>query len=277
MPTIEFRGSREDIRGIVRVLAAMLAGDRADTFGIAEGFKLSLGFAALSDIKAAFIQKAAGGTDEMGIGWPPLSPRTIANRRVGAGDKGLGKNITRRPGQSTLEAAQQALLVRKWERIRKRETKRALVRYQFSGLDEKEALRRARIVGSIKAGQEVGATKVEILGGRKVEILRDTGRLLNSLSPGILGGSGNLTTYSKPPQDGGEDQIFEVPAGEVIVGTNTIYAGTHQHGSEHIPQRKILPDVETPVPSIWWDRWISVGTQALAIGVGVLFRRGRLQ
>jgi hypothetical protein len=274
MPTtIEFRGSRDDVRGIVNELAAMLAGKRADTFGIAEGFQLSLGFAALSDIKAAFIQKAAGGTDEMGIGWPSLSPKTIANRRVGAGDKGLGKKITRRPGQSTLEAAQQALLVRKWERIRKRETKRALVRFQISGLDEKEALRRARIVGSIKAGKEIGATKVEILGGRKVEILRDTGRLLNSLSPGILGGSGNLTSYSKPSQDGGEDQIFEVPAGEVIVGTNTVYAGTHQHGRQHIPQRKILPDDETPVPPIWWDRWLAIAVQGLAVGAAILFQR----
>ena len=257
--TIEFRGSRTEVRNIVRSLTAVLAGQRTDSLGIAKGFKLSLGFAALSDIKAAFLTKAAGGTDEMGIGWPELAPQTIANRRVGPRDRKQDKRIA------------------EYERIRKRETDRALTRFLISGLDDAEALRRARIVGAIRAGQQLGATKVKILGGRQVEILRDTGRLLNSLSPGLLSGSGTSLNYNKPPEEGGEDQIFELPSGEIIVGTNTIYASTHQHGTEHIPQRKMLPDNETPVPPVWWDRWLNVALQSLIVGVELLFRRGSIR
>ena len=259
MPTIRFKGTRADVTRTALFLARMLSGKAADTFGIAESFQLTLGFAALSDIKDAYLAKAAGGRDEMGIKWPPLDPKTIANRRVGARD---------------LRNAE----VKRYTTIRKRETRKAMGRFMASGLDDREAMRRARFVGTIKANKEVGKTKVEILGSRRVEILRDIGRLLTSLSPGILSGSGNLTRYSPPNGDGGEKQIFETLPGQLIVGTNVIYASTHQHGdqSRNIPQRKILPDDTTPVPTVWWDRWLRIANQSLALSAALLFRRGAL-
>ena len=257
MATVYFRGTRADITRIALQLAAVLAGRAPDTQGVARGFMLTLGFAALTDIKEAYLVKAAGGTDEMGIRWPPLSPETIAARRVGPRDK----------------KSSEAIKVR--ERIRKRETTKALKRFRLS-LPEPEAQRRAKIVGGLKATRETGRTKVVTLGGREVEILRDTGVLLNSLSPGRLTGSGGSVSYSPPSGEGGSEQIFQLGAGEVIVGSNVIYFRTHQRGdkSRNIPQRKVLPDDETPVPAIWWTRWTALANKGLVVGAELLYRRG---
>ena len=225
-----------------RSLSSILRGT-GDTLGIGQGFKSAIGFAALSDIKDAYITKARGGTDEMGIKWAPLKPATIANRRI---------------GQPRGEAA---TAIRERQKIQKRETRKALARFRLR-LPEGEARRRAAIVGGIKATQITGKTKVETLGGRSVEILRDTGVLLNSLSPGELSAS----RYTKPSDEGGSEQIFDV-SGDIVVGTNVVYAGPHQHGTQHIPARPFLPDEDHPVPQSWWDRWLAAGVQALAAGL----------
>lgn len=255
MATVRFRGTRADVTRLALQLAAVLAGRAPDTQGVARGFGLTLGFAALSDIKDAFVVKAAGGSDEMGIRWPPLAPETIARRRVGPRDK------------------KSSALVQIRERIRKRETTKALKRFRLS-LPEAEAQRRAKIVGGLKATRETGVTKTVTLGGRSVEILRDTGALLNSLSPGRLTGSGSSVGYTPPGGEGGSEQIFQLGAGEVIVGTNVIYASTHQHGDarRNIPARPFLPDETHAVPSVWWDRWLRAGNQALVVGAEILYR-----
>jgi hypothetical protein len=229
---LRFRGTRAELLEKIRQLP-----ERAS-----EPMRQAIGLAALSEIKDAFVVKATGGTDEMGIQWKPLAPSTIAARRVGPRDR------------------EQSQLIRDRERIRKRETKKALSRFQLS-LPEREALRRARIVGGLKATRETGKTKLETLGGRQVEILRDTGVLLNSLSPGTLEGE----QYTKPEGEGGEEQIFELGDGYIAVGTNVAYAGPHQHGTKHIPARPFLPDEDHPVPQIWWDRWLGVAVKVLAI------------
>lgn len=251
MATVYFHGTRRDISRIAQTLAAVLAGRAADTHRIARGFQLVLGFSALSDIKSAFVTKSRGGTDEMGITWEPLKPATIANRRVGPRD--------------LLNAA-----IKEREKIRKRETDKAFRRLQLS-LPEREAKRRAAIVGGLKATKETGRTKLQTLGSRDVEILRDTGVLLNSLSPGTLNGD----QYSPPAGEGGKEQIFETPAGQVIVGTNVPYARTHQKGdaSRNIPARPFLPDDSHPVPQIWWDRWARNANKALVASAELLYRR----
>lgn len=276
MPEIRFVGSRAQVTEIANQLAAIMAGREVDTYGISNGFLLSLGFGALSDIRQAFIDKAAGRTGEDRVKWEPLSPQTIANRRVGRADQGYGKRVTRNPGQSSLEAAQQALLIRRRVQIVNRETKKALNRFRASGLTEGEALRRARIVGQLKATQLTGKTKVETLGHRQVEILRDTGVLLNSLSPGLFSLQGGFGTYTKPAGDGGDEQIFRVEPGAVIVGTTVAYASAHQRGNKAkgLPARKILPDKSLPVPDIWWERWSGIAVVALAAAAVVLFQRG---
>ena len=252
MTQVVFRGKRSDLMSAVRQLGAVLAGRQSDPDQLARGFFSALGFAALSDIKDAYITKADGGTDEMGIKWPPLKPATIAARRVGPRD---------------LEQA----AIRTRETIRKRETSRALRRFQLSGLSDGEARRRAAIVGGLAATRQTGRTKVQTLGNRQVEILRDRGLLFNSLSPGEFTG----TDYQKPTGEGGENQIFEMRPGEIVVGTNDVKASTHQHGRGNIPARPFLPSDEYPVPDVWWSRWLGVAIGALVNVVAAQVRRGR--
>ena len=236
MASVTFRGSRADLSKLLNSLPGILSGNDADKGWIGEGFRSAIGYAALTDIKESFIMKARGGTDAMGIQWPPLSPRTIANRRVGP--------------RASAEA-------RLRKRIQKAETQRAYARLRHS-LPEGEARRRAAIAGGVRATNIMGRTKVEVLGGREVEILRDTGILLNSLSPGEL----IEGRYAEPSIEGGSQQKFEVNPGEVAVGTNVLYASTHQDGWKHIPRRQFLPDEDNPVPQSWWDRWRDVAVSA---------------
>ncbi len=242
-----YRGSRQELREIINRLPAIVAGTKPDERGVGESFRNALGFAVLGSVKESFVLKSRGGTDEMGIKWPPLSPATIANRRVGP-----------RAGKEARER----------ERIKKREAKKALRRYRMS-LPEKEAQRRAAIVGGLKARHIMGKTKLEILGRRDVEILRDTGVLLNSLTPGDL----QEGRYIPPTQEGSENQVFETISNEVVVGTNVAYAGVHRDGSrkKNIPARPFLPNEDYPVPETWWSRWLQIANNTLAVIARRLF------
>lgn len=81
------------------------------------------------------------------------------------------------------------------------------------------------------------AKKTAALSFSPVEILRDTGRLLGSLSPGLV---------TNP------DQRFEVGPGSVTLGSNVTVEGgwnlsrIHHNGTATIPARPLWPD---------WDRW----------------------
>ena len=83
---VTFRGSSNEARALAHELARSI-GNATDPAGAGQAFLTALGWAALSDVKNAFITKARGGTDEMGIKWPPLKPETIARRRVGPKDR----------------------------------------------------------------------------------------------------------------------------------------------------------------------------------------------
>ncbi|HYH65745.1 MAG TPA: hypothetical protein VD866_13695 [Urbifossiella sp.] len=87
---------------------------------------------------------------------------------------------------------------------------------------ESAALKKRR-----KAGEKL--TALGYYGSRVVDVLRDTARLLRSLTPGTDGRAFN------------PDQIVRTPPGEVIVGTNVPYAGAHQNGTKYIPARPFLP------------------------------------
>ncbi|MGH8743510.1 MAG: hypothetical protein ACREUY_04450, partial [Burkholderiales bacterium] len=132
-----------------------------------------------------------------------------------------------------------------------------------------EARARAAQVAWTTLKNEGAKTLLSVYGHRTVEILRDTGILLNSLSPGRL----SKDTYSKPSGDGGEQQIFETIANGVIVGTNVPYAASHNYGdqSRGIPKRQFLP--KEP-PRVWVERWLDVANKALASAARIAFRVG---
>lgn len=83
--------------------------------------------------------------------------------------------------------------------------------------------------------REGATTLLAKYGGRSVEILRDTGLLLNSLSPGVASA----------------DQIFRLAPGTVIIGTNRKGALFHHMGIPgRLPQRRLWPD-----PKRWPKSW----------------------
>jgi hypothetical protein len=259
-----FRGTRKEAKAFISRIKSALVGNQRDETGIARACFIAIGFAALSDIKADFVRKSRGGTGEDGVKWKPLSKKTLAySRRFGPGEKtalkqaaGLNRGHRFAPvGTGLLSAAQLA----SW--------KRHYVS-NLSWLQKKHSLGEAKRIAAAIAWNRVkaegGQTKLEVFGNRPHEILRDTGVLLNSLSPGQIGGSGSA--YSKPTGDGGPDQIFTVLGNGVIVGSNVKYAAVHQDGSQkkNIPARPFLPK---RTPQLWQNKWLKTLERALADGL----------
>jgi len=91
-----------------------------------------------------------------------------------------------------------------------------------------------------------------------VEILRDTSRLLRSLTPGVDG---------RPV---GPDQVVQTPPGRVIVGTNVKYAKWHQEGTSRMPARPIFP---AAIPPAWWPAITAAGARGLLAAVAILVER----
>lgn len=265
--TVHFRGSRAQAVQIARDLAAILTGKRADTLGLAKGVFLAVGFAALSDIKDDFVRKADGQRGEDGVQWAPLSREYLAyQRRFGPGEKGrlkaaAGVGKSQRFGvggnKGLLTKAQQ----KRWNQI----FASRLARFLLSMGDAEAKVRAAQIAwATIK--REGARTTLEVFGSRKVQIQRDTGVLLNSLSPGELSGGAQSVVYTKPGDEGGEQQIMETIANGVIVGTNVPYA-------EHCQkQRPFLPTGDAP--QAWKERWSEAAADALQAAARLAYEQG---
>lgn len=265
--TIHTRARRHDIRRMVAMLPLMFSGRAPDDFGIVQGFKLRLAVAFWSKVKEAFIEKSRGGTDETGDSWPPLSREYLAyQRRFGPGEKaalksahGLGKGNRHAPGgkDGLLTKAQ----VEEWRRIFAR---------NFAWLGKRHSEKDAKAQAAKIAWQTIkrqGAkTKLEVYGTRQVDILRDTGVLFNSLSPGLLNESGPQASYAPP-----EGQTIETGPGDLIVGTSVRYAAAHQYG-RRVPQRRILPEPDR-IPAAWLEDFAEQASEGFAAAVYEFARR----
>lgn len=240
---VKFKGSRSAAKQIVQSVVNSLLGKDPQYKPLADSVLTAVGVAALSDIKNDFVRKSHGETGQDGVTWAPLKPATIAARRLGAADK------------------KDAVIGARWKIVQK-EYKKLYQKYRL-GLPPELASIKARRVAEMRATYQTGMSKTEAYGSRQVDILRDTGVLLNSLTPGKVGASG---TYSKPSKEGGDEQIFLIDNGAVSIGTTVHYAATHQFGDpdRRIPARPFLP---RHVPAVWLDEWSLVGRDALAAAI----------
>lgn len=241
--TVHYRGTRPEAEEAARQLGAMLAGTVPDPQGFARGIQLRAGVALLSEVQRDFLVKSRGGTGRDGIKWAPLKPETIARRRTTRAErKGLGIGKGRRP---SLSPAQDA----RWRAIYRRTLQAALV-----DLAPKEAKARAAAIAWATLKKEGAKTKLELLGSRVVDIGRDTGRMLRSLTPGV---------EDRPAKEA--EQVFEVEPGAVIVGSNVPYFGRFNEA------RPVWP-ADGSIPAAWWpgiDRAILSGyAEALARMLG---------
>ena len=270
MVDIAFRGSAEDARRAIKEVIDRFTGKSPDQGGMARSVFLALGFQALSDISEAFITKSKGGTDEAGISWPALSKEYLAyQRRFGPGEKtalkqaaGLGRQHSRGIGgnRGLLTAQQQ----KRWRKLFAGNLTWLAARYDIGTA---KGIAAAMAWNQIKA--EGAKTMLEVFGNRKVDILRDTGVLFNSISPGHFDGN----NYEKPTGPGGEHQVFTTLTDGVIVGTNVPYAGAHDNPKRAgYPKREIFPK---RIPAVWMQRLADIGIAAVAICMRQSLSEGR--
>lgn len=219
---IHVRGTRRDVRRIINQAAAAASGKSSQAQEIVEGMQTRIGMVALGHIRDAFVTKARGGTDESGLSWPPLKRSTIAYSRRHPGVPKSNIRAAFRPSWMLTDKQRN----RWWEVYR-----RCLA--STRGDTGKSAQ-----IAWATVKREGATTLLEKYGDTQVEILRDTGLLLNSLSPGVSPGSV-------------ENQVFRLAPGEIIIGTNRKWAGTHHHGTARIPQRRLWPSPEN-WPESWW-------------------------
>lgn len=194
-----------------------------------------LGRTILHRVSAAFVTKSRGGTDEAGDRWEPLSPKTVA---YGRGDRTKGSSSDR-PSQA-LTAAQR---VRWWQVYRQQKAR-------FGG----DKGRAARFAWTVVKG--MGAvTLFDKYSKRHVEILRDTGGLLDSLTPGKSSACSVFRTYP----------------GEVVVGTVRVGAAAHHAGVPgRLPQRRLWPEPKKWPGSWWRDLQLVAVRGALDVAVSLV-------
>lgn len=224
MVTVRLKMSRSQLIERVYALPGILSG-RSDNPEIARGFALRLATTAMGFIKPAYVAKARGGVDEAGEKWQPLAFSTIKRRMM----KGNNRKITDRAKKAEREAKHAEQVMNEAPTFRKG----LMAEAKLHGAKQK----RARAL--TKYAQAVAS----------IEILRDTGRLFNSLSPGYTG-------QMMP------DGSLEVRPGMVTFGTNVKYAIFHhsdeprklgKNGKPKLPQRRLWPK-PSKWPAHWWNQ-----------------------
>jgi hypothetical protein len=242
---ITYRGSREQLLRILRELPATLAGDVPDHADIVRGVQLRVGVAALSQVQQDFLTLSRGGTARWGMVWKPLSRKYLAySRRVSRQEKkALG--VVGRRVRGLLTPQQD----RRWRQIYV--TRLARLRLH---MDEREAQATAARIAWATVKREGARTKLEVYGNRKVDIGRDTGRMLRSLSPGV---------GDRP--SGAAEQVFETPPGRVIVGTNVPYFPRFHR------DRPVWP-ADGSIPDAWWPAIRAAAARGIVVALERLGR-----
>lgn len=246
---------------MLRALPAAISGTGPDIGNIGHGFRMRLAVGFFSTIKQAFVVKARGGTDEAGDSWQPLSQRYLAYKRpvTGRQPPRAGKKA---PGGKDGFMSDKDLA--QWRKD---------YRQALAWLAVKEPLETAKPKAAAiawKKAKEAGVkTKLNEFGKRtNVEILRDRGLLLNSLSPGQMAGE----SYSA--QAG---QVVREEPGALVVGSNLVVADYH-HGPRRklkgrgaVPQRRLWPE-PSRFPSMWWEDWLDTGRSGLQRALALIVR-----
>ncbi len=223
--TVYVRGQTpEALKQKIALIPAILGGLNGQANSVRDALLVRVGLVLLMLIKEAFIVKARGGTDAAGIQWKPLSKSYVAYGRRHPSLPPASQR--KRPGH-LLTDKQTDLW---WETYR-----RNLARFaRREGI--KSAKGHAAAIAWAVVKKAGGKTILGTYGDAPTEIGRDTGRLLNSLSPGIAGPSGDA------------DQIFRTEPNAVAVGTNVAYAAAFH------ARRPLWKENGDEWPREWWDQ-----------------------
>lgn len=254
MPTISYRGKPGDVSERMRDLALALAGKGPDAWGVVQALQLRVAVRLLQLIQDDFERKAQGQTGEDGIKWAPLARATIAGRRIGPGElKRVG--ITGKRERGFLTPAENA----RWRKLFSRRKWLLFVKF---GMDEGAASAAAAKYAWYVLKSEGAKTKLEVLGGRTVPILRDTGELFRSFSPGTGDAPG-----------GADGQILRLAAGLITVGTNK--KPWHHAGIPgRLPARPFWP-TNGALPDPWQKALCRTLQRGMIEALAMVFSKGK--
>lgn len=241
MVTVRLNLNSHQVRRRLADVPRMLSGRIPDTQGgeLARAFALRLGVTCMAFLKEAYVTKARGGVDAAGERWKPLAPATIERRMA----KGKNLKLTRRQYRAYDRMKQAEYALRKAiEKLGQSKSARDWYKNAERRGELKRDLSRAR-----ERHREALRQYQAAMAG--LEILRDTGRLYNSLSPGLTGTLRN----------GG---VLEVRPGVIVFGTNVAYAARHHHGDGRCPQRRLWPE-----PRLWPAQWWGLLRRSAATGL----------
>jgi hypothetical protein len=250
--TYRYKGGKAHLKNFLRRLPRILAGTSPDTTrGGVKAVLTRMGMVALAIIREAFVVKAGGGVDASGMKWEPLKPETIAYSRR---HPGLRRDTEGELRPSSMLSSDERH--HWWVLYGQRKA-------WYKGDKSHAAASAWRVL--LDAGAK---TILSEYGSIKVDILRDTGRLFNSLAPGIrttkVQIDGESVTWAA------SDQLFKLEPGAVTVGTNVEYASKHHHGDpdKNLPARPLWPAWEN-----WPDAWKDQIYEAMQDGVADLVVR----
>lgn len=214
---LEFHGTRGDLARLLGAIPTAMGGS-GDPYAVAVAIQLRAGVSLLSQIQQAFVVKSRGGTGSDGVKWKPLKPATIAQRRIGKGDLAAigvrGTKIPKNRVRGLLTPAQD----RRWRQV----YGTRLARFMASGMSGNEARAAAARIAWAVVKSEGAQTKLQVLGGRQVDIGRDTSRMFRSIAAGQ--DARNVDDPAATIGKSGEaEQVFLTPPARVIVGSNCPY------------------------------------------------------
>lgn len=263
--TIRVRGTRSQVVQRLLQIGPTLAGTIRDIQGVVPEAFIAMGLSVLALMHAHFDRLSQGGQGDDGTVWPDLSPVTLGLREKNTAPKAI-QNL-----MADVKAApkhRQEMFKRNLARMKAlfdpADTESAI----SSKAIRKKALRILERMKPYISPQRYERTKkqLELKGpkGKKAKpyfarvataaagalILRDTGKLFNSLSP-------MLRT---------EDQVLKPGLGNIEIGTNVEYAAYHQSPGPRkmkkdgsgpvLPRRHFNPDVTPP-------EWMKEAAQTL--------------
>lgn len=254
---------KPEVLELIRSLPAILVGRAPDVDDIGASFRARIGHTLLDLIVKNFDALGRGEAGVDGTIWPPLSREYLAyQRRYGPGEKanlikGAGLNSRRNrlaPGNK------KGLLTADQLKLWRRTYADRLAWYTMREPD-KVARAHAAAIAWIVVKKAGARTMLEVFGGRKVQILVDTGYLRGSLTPGDLVEQGLSASYSPPTGLGSDQQVFDIKtAYQIVIGTNVKYAKYH-HGDENHPGKRPLWPMS--FPDDWWNQALGVAISGL--------------
>lgn len=252
---LAIRLTRSQMVGQVHRAVRCLCGLEADPSGAVQRLQMRLAFKLLELIRDNYRVQSEGGQGGLGTGpWAALSPVTLALRKKDAAAKvvaRLAADIAKLPAHRRRLVARQyarALALYRTDTGQpKRDRKNAL--RIVKAMERRGALTKTRskeLRSQLEKPLKADRARRLALAAAYSLILRDTGRLFNSLTPGLRS----------------SDQICQAEPGAIVVGSNVDYLKYHQSdqprklkkdGTPRLPRRQVLPDAAHPIPEAWWE------------------------